>query len=183
MGHRLSKITTRTGDQGTTGLANGVRVEKDSPRILAIGAVDELNSWVGFVLAHDVPEEVRTCLLEVQQHLFEVGAELSLPERPRVSDANISRLEAAVESFNQRLEPLREFVLPGGSLVSAACHVARTVCRRAECQVVTLRSVDPVKEDRLIPYLNRLSDLLFVIARLLNNSAAMPETLWKDRRP
>ena len=164
-------------------MANGARLEKDSPPILAIGAVDELNSWLGFVLAHDVPEEIRTCLLEVQQHLVEIGAELRLPGRPLVSDANVSRLEAAVESFNRRLEPSREFVLPGGSLVSAACHVARAVCRRAECQVVTLRSVDQVKEDRLIPYLNRLSDLLFVIARLLNNSSAMPETLSKSRRP
>jgi cob(I)alamin adenosyltransferase len=162
-----------------TGLANGLRVEKDSPRVLAMGAVDELNSSIGVVLAHGAPAEIHECLLEVQQRLFEVGAQLGSPGRRRITDEHVQAVEQAVEQFNRRLEPLKEFVLPGGSLAAAACHVARTVCRRAESQVVALSATDPGENNSLIPLLNRLSDLLFVVARLLNKMDQGPETMSK----
>lgn len=180
MGYRLSKITTRTGDDGSTGLASGERVQKNSPRIIAIGAVDELNSWIGLVLAQELPDEVRGCLSEIQHQLFEAGAELSLPGQSRVSERHVSELENAVERFNQRLNPLREFVLPGGSTAGAMCHVARTVCRRTETHLLALRGAEPAQTGFLIPYLNRLSDLLFVVARLLNKENKVAETLWKN---
>lgn len=182
MGHRLSKITTRTGDKGTTGLATGTRVEKDSPRIIAMGAVDELNSCIGVVLAHGVPPRVRECLVDVQQRLFEAGAQLSSPGHRRITEDDILALERSVEHFNAELEPLKEFVLPGGSLSAAACHVARTVCRRAESHVVTLNGLDPLDNDCLGPFLNRLSDLLFVAARALNKADGTPEPMWRPRR-
>lgn len=172
MGHRLSKITTGTGDKGMTGLATGLRVEKDSPRVLAMGAIDELNSCIGVVLAHGTPTAIRDCLVEVQQRLFEVGAQLSSPGQQRITAEDVLVLERAVEQFNRQLEPLKEFVLPGGSFAAAAaCHVAHTVCRRAESQVVTLSAVDPGETDALIPFLNRLSDLLFVVARVLSKAS------------
>ena len=182
MDHRLSKITTRTGDAGTTGLASGTRVEKDSPRILAMGAVDELNSCIGVVLAHGTPTDIRDCLLEVQQRLFEVGAQLSSPGQQRITAEDILVLDRAVERFNSQLEALKEFVLPGGSIAAAECHVARTVCRRAESQVVSLCTIDPGQNDILIPFLNRLSDLLFVVSRLLNKADQIPETMWRGSR-
>ena len=182
MGYRLSKITTRTGDQGTTGLASGERVSKDSPRIRAAGAIDELNSWIGLLLAHEDANALRECLSEVQHGLFEAGAELSLPGTSRITEQDLLALEAAVEKFNARLEPLREFVLPGGSPAAAACHVARTVCRRAETLVVALHALEPPGENLLVPYLNRLSDLLFVLARVLNRQSGTPEPLWKNVR-
>ena len=178
MGYRLSRITTRTGDQGTTGLATGERVAKDSARILALGAVDELNSWIGVVLAQELSSELREVLSEVQHGLFEVGGELSLPGTARITDQHVLVLEESVERFNARLQPLKEFVLPGGSEAAALCHVARTVCRRAETHVVTLGAGTGL----LVPYLNRLSDLLFVAARLINREAATPETLWRNVR-
>jgi cob(I)alamin adenosyltransferase len=179
LGYRLSKITTRTGDEGTTGLATGERVAKDSARILALGAVDELNSWIGVVLAHEVSAEVREALSGVQHGLFEVGGELSIPGAARITEENVLALEETVERFNARLEPLREFILPGGSPAGALCHVARTVCRRAETQVVAL-GVEST--GLLVPYLNRLSDLLFVAARLINKQSNTPETLWRNVR-
>jgi cob(I)alamin adenosyltransferase len=182
VGYRLSKITTRTGDQGTTGLATGTRVAKDSARILAVGAVDELNSWIGLVLAQPAPDEVRAALSEVQHALFEVGAELSLPGTSRITEEDVLGLEALVERFNARLEPLREFVLPGGSEPAAMCHVARTVCRRAETQIVGLHAAEAPGESLLVPYLNRLSDLLFVLARILNKASGTPEPLWRNTR-
>jgi cob(I)alamin adenosyltransferase len=181
VGYRLSRITTRTGDNGTTGLATGDRVSKASERIRAIGAVDELNSCIGLLLAEGVSPEVAACLGEVQHDLFEVGAELSLPGRSRVTEEQAKRLESAVEAFNGRLEPLREFILPGGSKAAALCHVARTVCRRAETHVVALREAEPVETELLVPYLNRLSDLLFVLARVINKEAGVPEPLWRNR--
>jgi len=165
-----------------TGLATGLRVEKDSPRVLTMGAVDELNSCIGVVLAHGTPGEIRDCLLEVQQRLFEVGAQLSSPGQPRITKEDVLALERAVERFNAQLEPLKEFVLPGGSLAAAACHVARTVCRRAESHVVALSSADPGENDILIPFLNRLSDLLFVVARVLNKADRSPESMWRGPR-
>ncbi len=181
MGYRLSKIATRTGDQGTTGLASGERVSKDSPRIRGAGAIDELNSWVGLVAAQINRGEVRECLSEVQQGLFEAGAELSLG-MPRINEQDLAMLDAALQKFNATLPPLKEFVLPGGSPAAAACHVARTVCRRAESHVVGLYSLEPPAESLLVPYLNRLSDLLFVLARVLNRESGTPETLWKNPR-
>lgn len=181
MRHRLSRIT-RTGDGGMTGLATGLRVEKDSPRVLAMGAVDELNSCIGVVLAHGTASDIRECLVEVQQRLFEVGAQLSTPGQQRITEDDVVTIERAVERFNGQLEPLKEFVLPGGSLAAAACHVARTVCRRAESLVVTLCTADRGENDSLVPFLNRLSDLLFVVARLLNKVHKTPETMWRGPR-
>lgn len=181
MAHRLSKITTRTGDKGTTRLATGLRVEKDSPRVFAMGAIDELNSCIGVVLAHGVPPEMRECLLDAQHRLFEAGAQLSSPGQRRITEEDVLAIERSVEHFNSDLEPLKEFVLPGGSLAAAACHVARTVCRRAESQVVGLNTIDPVENDCMVPFLNRLSDLLFVTSRVLNKAQG-PEPMWRPRR-
>lgn len=143
---------------------------------------DELNSCIGAVLAHGTPAEVRECLVEVQQRLFEVGAQLSSPGQRRITEEDVRTIERAVEHFNAQLEPLKEFVLPGGSLAAAACHVARTVCRRTESVVVALDSIDPGENDTLIPFLNRLSDLLFVLARVLNKSDKTSESLWRGPR-
>ncbi len=178
MGHRLSKIVTRTGDAGTTGLGDGARVAKDAARIDAIGAVDELNSSIGVLLAETLPDAVSACLVDVQHDLFDLGGELSIPGYEAVSEAHVTRLEERVEHFNAPLAPLKEFVLPGGTRAAALAHVARTVCRRAERALVRLGHDETVS----VParrYLNRLSDLLFVIARALNVAAGRPDVLWK----
>jgi cob(I)alamin adenosyltransferase len=181
MGHRLSKIVTRTGDAGTTGLGDGSRVRKDSPRIAAIGAVDELNSVVGVLLAESPPVAVAQCLTDVQHDLFDLGGELSIPGHAAITDAHIARVEAAVDRFNADLPPLKEFILPGGTRAAAQAHVARTVCRRAERILIEAAAAETVS-DRSRIYLNRLSDLLFVLARALNRSAGTPDVLWqKDR--
>jgi len=169
MGHRLSKIVTRTGDTGTTGLGDGSRVPKDSARIEAIGAVDELNSVIGLVLADPLPEGVQSLLTDVQHDLFDLGGELSIPGYATVTAAHIERLENAVELYNDELPPLKEFILPGGIRAAALAHVARTVCRRAERAVVALAGVESVSQESRT-YLNRLSDLLFVLARVLNRA-------------
>jgi cob(I)alamin adenosyltransferase len=182
MGHRLSKIVTRTGDAGTTGLGDGSRVAKDSPRIDAIGAVDELNSSLGVLLAEDLPPAVVNSLTDVQHDLFDLGGELSIPGYNAVSEAHVERLESAVESFNADLKPLKEFILPAGTRAASLAHVGRTVCRRAERALVRLAQTDTVGEPAR-KYLNRLSDLLFVLARVLNRSAEREDVLWrKDRR-
>ena len=185
MGHRLSKIVTRTGDAGTTGLGDGSRVAKDAARIDAIGAVDELNSTIGVLLAEIVqtglPGDVATTLVDVQHDLFDLGGELSIPGYAAVTEAHVLRLEDGVERYNATLAPLKEFVLPGGSRAAAACHLARTVCRRAERSLVALGRVEGVS-DLSIRYMNRLSDLLFVAARTLNAAAGVPETLWNPGR-
>ncbi|MEO5700261.1 MAG: cob(I)yrinic acid a,c-diamide adenosyltransferase [Casimicrobiaceae bacterium] len=181
MGHRLSKIVTRTGDAGTTGLGDGTRVAKDTPRIAAIGDVDELNSNLGVLLAETLPEAVATCLHEVQHDLFDLGGELSIPGHTAVSEEHIGRLEDAVEAFNADLLPLKEFILPGGSRPAAIAHVCRTVCRRAERAVVALAATEPVSEPTR-RYLNRLSDLLFVLARTLNRAAGGHDILWQRQR-
>jgi len=181
MGHRLSKIVTRTGDAGTTGLGDGSRVPKDAPRIEAIGAVDELNSTLGVLLAEALPGTVAACLTEVQHDLFDLGGELSIPGHVAMSQAHVDRLEDAVERFNADLAPLKEFVLPGGTRAAALAHVGRTVCRRAERAVVTLAGHEPVG-DALRRYLNRLSDLLFVMARALNRAGGRPDVLWQRDR-
>jgi cob(I)alamin adenosyltransferase len=181
MGHRLSKIVTRTGDAGTTGLGDGSRVAKDSARIEAIGAVDELNSVLGVLLAESPPGEVAACLVEVQHDLFDFGGELSIPGYRAVDDAHVMRIEDAIERFNADLPPLKEFILPGGTRAASLAHVARTVCRRAERSLVHLGNAAEVREP-LRKYLNRLSDLLFVTARVLNREAGRADVLWRKDR-
>jgi cob(I)alamin adenosyltransferase len=181
MGHRLSKIVTKTGDAGTTGLGDGSRVSKDSTRIAAIGEIDELNSVVGVLLSEQLPAPIRECLISVQHDLFDLGGELSIPGHTAVSDAHVARLEADVERFNADLTPLKEFVLPGGRRAAAFAHVGRTVCRRAERALVRLAVEAPVTDDAR-RYLNRLSDLLFVLARWLNKDAGCGDVLWQKER-
>jgi len=181
MGHRLSKIVTRTGDAGTTGLGDGSRVAKDSPRIAAIGSVDELNSTLGVLLAEDLPDEVRACLTAVQHDLFDLGGELSIPGYTAVTEVHVARVEAEVERFNADLPPLKEFILPGGSRAAALAHVVRTVCRRAERSVVSAAATEAIGEHARI-YLNRLSDLMFVLARVLNRAAGRADVLWRKDR-
>ena len=182
MGHRLSKIVTRTGDAGTTGLGDGSRVVKDSPRIDAIGTVDELNSALGVLLAEDLPDAIARCLTRVQHDLFDLGGELSIPGHAALTDTHVARVEGDVETFNATLAPLKEFILPGGTRAAALAHVARTVCRRAERSLVHVAGTETVSERSRI-YINRLSDLLFVLARTLNVAAGRPDVLWdKDRR-
>ena len=180
MGNRLTRIYTRTGDDGTTGLGDGSRVDKDAPRMQAIGDVDELNSALALVLAAAPPEDVAGCLLEVQHDLFTLGGELSLPGQQLIGADAVTRLEWALDGFNEDLPPLREFILPGGGRAAAACHLARAVCRRAERSVIALARSEPVGE-ALRAYLNRLSDLLFVAARVLAREAGEGEVFWSKR--
>ena len=182
MGNRLSKIVTRTGDDGTTGLGDGSRVAKDCARVEAVGAVDEANSAIGIVLAVDaVPDAVRDCLVEVQHDLFELGGELCSPGHSAIDQTYIERLESDVESFNTDLPPLKDFILPGGGEAAAACHLARTVVRRAERRVITLAGSESLRPE-VTHYLNRLSDLLFIIARVLARIETGQEVLWKRDR-
>ena len=181
MGHRLSKITTRTGDSGETGLGDGSRVPKDHARIAALGELDELNSAVGVMLAEDVPGELRAALGEVQNDLLDLGGELSIPGHTLLKAERVAFLEQQTELHNRDLPPLKEFVLPGGTRAAAAAHLARTVCRRAERALVTLGRADSVS-DVARQYLNRLSDLLFVAARVLNRSAGVPDVQWRHQR-
>ena len=181
MGNRLSKIYTRTGDDGTTGLGDGTRVPKDSPRVEAYGTVDELNSTLGVVLAGELPEHVREVLTQVQHDLFDLGGELCIPGMAMVHAADIERLEHAIDAFNADLPPLKEFILPGGGMAAAQCHVARTVCRRAERQTITLAREATVRVEA-VHYLNRLSDLLFVLARVLARASGHGEVLWQHER-
>lgn len=179
MGKRLTKIVTRTGDGGTTGLADGSRLPKDALRIETMGAVDELNSSLGVLLAEDLPQAVRACLTDVQHDLFDLGGELSIPGHAVMTEAHAARLEALLDGFNAALPALREFVLPGGSRAASLAHVARTVCRRAERRLVTLSRQEAIAP-ALLHYLNRLSDLLFVLARVLNRHAGLDDVLWQQ---
>lgn len=178
MANRLTRIVTRTGDAGQTGLADGSRVAKDAPRIEALGAVDELNSALGVLLAETLPDEVRACLTRVQHDLFDLGGELSVPGHALLTPAHIARLETALDQWNSALPPLKDFILPGGSRAAALAHVVRTVCRRAERRVVTLANAGAAPA-LAVPYLNRLSDLLFVAARVLNRHAGVADVLWQ----
>ncbi len=178
MGHRLSKIYTRTGDKGTTGLGGGTRVSKDSARVEAFGTVDELNSVVGLLLAEDLPGNLRAALTDIQHDLFDLGGELCVPGRQTLAEANIARLENLLDALNADLPYLKEFILPGGSRAAALAHVARTVCRRAERRIVTLTRTEEVPQTS-VKYINRLSDLQFDMARVLNKHAGVPDVLWQ----
>jgi len=182
MGNRLSKIYTRTGDDGSTGLGDGSRVAKDSARVAAYGTVDELNCTVGMVLASEgVDAPVREALTQVQHDLFDLGGELCIPGMAMIDDADIERLENVLDGFNEPLPPLMDFILPGGGMAAACCHLARTVCRRAEREVIALARVETVRPQAQ-RYLNRLSDLLFVIARVLARAGGHGEVLWQHER-
>ena len=181
MGTRLSKIYTRTGDDGTTGLGDGTRVSKDSARVNAYGTVDEANSAIGMVLAQDLPDEVRADLFAIQHQMFDLGGELCIPGHAAIADADVERLERTLDRYNADLPPLKDFILPGGGPAAAACHVARTVVRRAERETVTLSHHDAVRPEA-VRYLNRLSDLLFVLARVLARASGQGEVLWKHER-
>jgi cob(I)alamin adenosyltransferase len=185
MANRLSKITTRTGDSGETGLGDGARVPKDSARVHALGDIDELNSALGLVLAEEVPEALREALGEVQHDLFDLGGELSIPGHALLRAAQVERLERQLEAWNADLPALKEFILPGGSRAAAAAHLARTVCRRAERSVVTLAKSETGGAQVSIDarrYLNRLSDLLFVAGRVLNRHAGRGDVQWRHER-
>lgn len=181
MGNRLSKIYTRTGDDGTTGLGDGSRVAKDSARVAAYGTVDEANSCIGLVLATDVPDDIRSLLTTVQHQMFDLGGELCIPGHAAIFDADIDRLEQQLDAFNEPLPPLKDFILPGGGEAAARCHIARTVVRRAERETVALSRLEPVRPEA-VRYLNRLSDLLFVLARVLARASGHGEVLWNHER-
>ena len=182
MGNRLSKIYTRTGDDGSTGLGDGSRVGKDSLRVAAYGTVDELNSTIGMVLASDgVDDEVREVLTQVQHDLFDLGGELCIPGMAMIEDADIDRLEQVLDRFNDPLPPLKDFILPGGGMAASCCHLARTVCRRAEREVIALGREEEIRPQAQ-RYLNRLSDLLFVLCRVLARASGHGEVLWQHER-
>ncbi|MFC3552016.1 cob(I)yrinic acid a,c-diamide adenosyltransferase [Lysobacter cavernae] len=186
MGNRLSKIYTRTGDDGTTGLGDGSRVAKDSARVGAYGTVDEANSCIGLILACDsraseVPDDIRNLLTTVQHQLFDLGGELCIPGHAAIVDADVERLEQQLDAFNEDLPPLKDFILPGGGEAAARCHIARTVVRRAERETVALSRLEAVRPEA-VRYLNRLSDLLFVLARVLARASGHGEVLWQHER-
>ena len=182
MGNRLSKIYTRTGDDGSTGLGDGTRVPKEHLRVEAYGTVDEANSAIGVVLAEaDLPDDVALCLTNVQHDLFDLGGELCIPGHRAITDVHVEVLEQELDRFNETLPPLKDFILPGGGGAAAACHLARTIVRRAERRVWALARAEDVSQE--VPkYLNRLSDLLFVVARVLARRARGSEVLWRHDR-
>lgn len=181
MGYRLSKIYTRTGDDGTTGLADSSRVGKDQPRINTFGDVDELNSLLGLLVTHSLDEKIKEYLLDIQHMLFDLGGELAMPGSEILDGAYVDYLERLIDEYNSTLKPLKEFILPGGNVASATCHCARAVCRRAERQLVSLSretTVNPVS----LKFLNRLSDWLFVLARVFIYEAGNDEIYWQIKR-
>ncbi len=178
MGHRLSKIATRTGDTGETGLGDGARVPKESARIRALGDIDELNSLLGVLLAEELPQDVHEALLRIQHDLFDLGGETCIPGHNMLKEAHVLRLDGLLEQFNADLAPLKEFILPGGTRAAACAHLARTVCRRAERALVGLSRAESVGEFG-VRYLNRLSDLLFVLGRTLNLRAGRGDVQWR----
>ena len=178
MGKRLTRIYTRTGDNGSTGLGDGSRVAKDAARVEAYGTVDELNSVIGMLRTHALPAAVDAWLGDIQHRLFDLGGELCIPGHSILAAAHVTALETWLDELNEQLEPLADFILPGGSPAAAVCHLARTVCRRAERRVVTLLASEPGGEIGL-RYLNRLSDLLFVMSRSLNRAAGVADVLWQ----
>ncbi len=181
MGNRLSKIYTRTGDDGTTGLANGERIDKSNIRLEVIGNIDEINSLIGVIEATDIPDDISGYLLNIQHQLFDIGGEIATPGNAAVSPACVERLEELIESYNENLPKLKEFVLPGGSLSASVFHLARSVCRRCERSMVELSRTEYVNPETL-RYINRLSDLLFVLARALNQGEGGKEIFWDSER-
>jgi cob(I)alamin adenosyltransferase len=179
MGNRLSKIYTRTGDNGTTGLGDGSRINKDSLRVEAMGDVDELNSIIGIMLTEALPKTLVSTLTQIQHDLFNLGGEICIPGYVILQKERIEELEAKIDKLNSDLEPLKEFILPGGTKAAAYCHLARTVCRRAERKLVELHRNEKVT-DISLQYLNRLSDLLFVMCRTINKEAGVSDVLWKN---
>jgi cob(I)alamin adenosyltransferase len=181
MANRLSKIVTRTGDDGTTGLGDGSRSAKDAVRIAAIGDVDELNSQLGVLLAEPLPAPLQPVLLAIQHDLFDLGGELCIPGHTMITAAHVLRLDGWLAEYNASLPPLKEFSLPGGSRGAALAHVCRTICRRAERTIVALGRVETLNAAPR-QYVNRLSDLLFVLARVLNRAAGGNDVLWQHER-
>jgi cob(I)alamin adenosyltransferase len=177
--NRLSKIYTRTGDAGTTGLGDGTRVAKDSLRVVAMGDVDELNSVIGLMLTEPISAHILDCLTRIQHDLFDMGGEICMPGYAMIKAERVVALEATLDEWNETLTPLKEFILPGGSRAAAYCHLARTVCRRAERALTTLNNHEKITEISL-QYINRLSDLLFVLCRILNKEAGVPDVLWQN---
>lgn len=181
MGNRLSKIATRTGDKGTTGLGDGSRIAKDALRVHAMGDVDELNSQIGVLLCEDMPEQMKHELFSIQHDLFDMGGELCIPGYTMITDAQVERLDALLEKYNADLPPLKDFILPGGSRAAAIANVCRTVCRRAERAIVSVGNAETIN-DAPRQYMNRLSDLLFVLSRVLNRYAGGSDVLWEKER-
>lgn len=181
MGNRLSKIYTRTGDDGTTGLGDGSRTQKDSLRVEAYGTVDELNSTIGMLIATIDESAISSMLLDIQHDLFDLGGELCIPDMSLIKEHHTERVEKELDRLNEDLPALKDFILPGGSLAAAQAHLARTICRRAERRVISLARQEPVN-DVLIHYLNRLSDLLFVVARTVARQSGAGEVLWEHER-
>ncbi|SFU27908.1 cob(I)yrinic acid a,c-diamide adenosyltransferase [Pseudoduganella namucuonensis] len=181
MGNRLSKIATRTGDNGTTGLGDGSRTGKDSLRIHAIGDVDELNSHLGLLLCEDMPDETRDELVGIQHDLFDLGGELCIPGHQMILEAHVEKLDALLARYNATLPALTEFILPAGSRAASIAHVCRTICRRAERAIVGLGKAETI-HDHPRQYVNRLSDLMFVLARVLNRHAGGSDVLWQHER-
>ena len=181
MGHRLTKIYTRTGDSGETGLGDGSRVPKESQRVHALGEVDELNSAIGLLLAEELPGGVRAGLASIQHDLFDLGGEVCIPGHTSMSEDQVTRLEAMLDDYNRDLPPLKEFILPGGTRAASLAHLARTVCRRAERALVALSRKEPVGATAR-KYLNRLSDLLFVLGRVLNRAGGGSDVLWRREK-
>ncbi len=181
MGYRLSKIATRTGDKGETGLGDGSRVAKDCARVQALGDIDELNSCIGVLLAEKIPALPRKALLQIQHDLFDLGGEVCIPGHSMITEAQVLHLDGLLATYNGKLPPLKEFILPGGTRAAALVHLARTICRRAERNLVALGRAEPVGE-RARQYLNRLSDLLFVLGRTLNRAGRRGDVLWRHER-
>lgn len=181
MRYRLSKIYTRAGDEGKTSLADGSCVDKDHERICAFGDIDELNSLLGLLITYDLDEKVKSCLFDIQHVLFDLGGELAIPDSIVLDDSYTHSLEQLIDSYNATLAPLEEFILPGGTKEVAICHCARSVCRRAERQLVSLSKTESVNPASL-KFLNRLSDLLFVLARVLTYMAGKDEVYWQSNR-
>ena len=185
MANRLSSIVTRTGDDGTTGLGDGTRIRKDALRVVAMGDVDELNSCIGLLLSETLPAKVQELLLGVQHDLFDLGGQLCIPGHLMVTDAHVARLDTALAQFNADLPRLAEFILPGGARTACLAHMCRTIARRAERSVVALEASE-ILEERVgknpRQYLNRLSDLMFVLARVLNRAAGGTDVLWQQNK-
>lgn len=181
MGNRLSKIATRTGDKGTTGLGDGSRVDKDALRVHAMGDVDELNSQIGVLICEEIPDKLKQELLSIQHDLFDMGGELCIPGYTMITDAQVVRLDELLAFYNADLEPLKDFILPGGSRAASIAHVCRTVCRRAERAIVSVGKAEPIN-DAPRQYMNRLSDLLFVLSRVLNRYAGGSDIIWEKER-